>query len=731
MKNTLYLKTLVLILAAASSSFAFQADKAAEAARWEKQARNITIIRDDWGIAHVYGKTDADAVFGMEYAQAEDDFNRVETNFITSLGRLAEAEGEQRIYQDLRMKLFIDPAVLKTQYAASPAWLQKLMNAFADGLNFYLFKHPEVKPKVILRFEPWMALALTEGSVPLGGDIDKVNLGQLQAFYGKTPVSPEPPPGEEQPQEPGGSNGMAVAPANTAAHHALLLINPHTSFYFRSELQMVSEEGLNAYGAATWGQFFIYQGFNDRAGWMHTSSGVDAVDEYLETVEKKGDRYYYKYGNEERPLVASEITVPYKTASGMAEKKFTVYSTQHGPIVRELNGKWVSIRLMQEHVKALTQSYMRTKAKDYKSYWKTMELQANSSNNTIFADADGDIAYFHGNYIPKRDTSFDWTKPVDGSNPATDYHGLLSIEETPHLLNPKSGWLYNCNNWPWSAAGPSSPKKEDYPVYVESGGESARGLHAIRVLQDKKDFTLDSLIAAAYDSYLPWFEKPMPALIKAWDATPEGNPLKAKVAEQIGLLRQWDYRWGVTSIPTSLAVFWGDEARRRVGGGRRGGGGAAGDDAFASAPAEQLLQALAAASDKLAADFGSWKTPWGEINRFQRINDDIAPSFDDAGPSIPVGFTSSQWGSLASFGARAYPGTKKWYGTSGNSFVAVVEFGETVKAKAVTAGGESGNTASKHFSDEAKRYSTGALRDVYFYRSQLKGHTEREYHPGN
>jgi acyl-homoserine-lactone acylase len=733
MKNTLYLKPLVLIFAAVSSSFAFQADRAVEAARWEKQARNITIVRDDWGIAHIYGKTDADAVFGMEYTQAEDDFNRVETNYLNAMGRLAEAEGESRIYQDLRMKLFIDPTVLKTQYAASPAWLQKLMNAFADGLNFYLYKHPEVKPRVIQRFEPWMALSFTEGSI--GGDIEKVNLGQLQAFYGKAPASPQPPPGEDQPEEPGGSNGMAVAPANTAAHHALLLINPHTSFYFRSELQMVSDEGLNAYGAATWGQFFIYQGFNDRAGWMHTTSGVDAVDEYLETVvknvDKKGDRYYYKYGDELRPMVATEIAVPYKTASGMAEKKFTVYSTQHGPVVRESNGKWVSIRLMQEHVKALTQSYLRTKAKDYKSYWKTMELQANSSNNTIFADTDGDIAYFHGNYIPKRDTSFDWTRPVDGSNPATEYHGLLSIEETPHLLNPKSGWIYNSNNWPWSAAGPSSPKKEDYPVYVESGGESARGLHAVRVLQDRKDFTLDSLIAAAYDSYLPWFEKPIPALIKAWDATPEGNPLKAKVAEQIGVLRKWGFRWGVTSVATSLAVFWGDEARRRVGGGRRGGSGASGDDAFASAPAEQLLQALAAASDKLAADFGTWKTPWGDINRFQRLNDDIAPSFDDAGPSIPVGFTSSQWGSLASFGARAYPGTKKWYGTSGNSFVAVVEFGDTVKAKAVTAGGESGNPASKHFNDEAKRYSTGELRDVYFYRSQLKGHTEREYHPGN
>ena len=723
MRN-LYLKQFVLILAAASAAFGFQSAKEAEAVRWKQDAAKVTIIRDDWGLAHIYGKTDADAVFGMEYAQAEDDFNRVETNYITSLGRLAEAEGEQRIYQDLRMKLFIDPAELKKSYAASPAWLQKLMDAFADGLNYYLYKHPEVKPRVIQRFEPWMALSLTEGSVPLGGDIDKVNLGQLAAFYGKAPMSQQP--AEEFEPEPGGSNGAAIAPANTVDHHALLLINPHTSFYFRSELQMVSDEGLDAYGAVTWGQFFIYQGFNDRAGWMHTSSGVDAVDEYLETVVKKGDGFYYKYGNEERPMVQTEIAVPYKTDAGMAEKKFTVYRTHHGPIVRELNGNWVAIRLMQEPIKALTQSYTRTKARDYKTYRQTMELKANSSNNTIFADADGDIAYFHGNFIPRRDTSFDWTRPVDGSNPATEWKGLLDVDETPHLLNPKSGWLYNSNNSPWSAAGPSSPKKEDYPVYVESGGESARGLHAVRVLENKKDFTLDSLIAAAYDSYLTWFEKPVPALVKAWDATPDSNPLKAKTAGQIAMLRKWDLRWGAESVPTSLAIFWADAARRVGGGGRRGGGGGAIEDA----PADQLLQALVAASDQLTRDFGTWKTPWGDINRFQRLNDDISPRFDDAGPSIPVGFPSATWGSLASFGARAYPGTKKWYGSSGNSFVAVVEFGKTVQAKAVTAGGENGNPASKHFNDEARRYATGDLREVYYYRPQLKGHTEREYHPG-
>jgi acyl-homoserine lactone acylase PvdQ len=715
------MKSLILVLAAASCSYAFQS---AEASRWEKEAKNVTIVRDDWGIAHVHGKTDADAVFGMIYAQAEDDFNRVETNYLNSLGRLAEAEGESKIYQDLRMRLFIDPVELKKEYAASPPWLQALMNAWADGLNFYLAKHPDVHPRVLKHFEPWMALSFTEGSI--GGDIEKVNLNQLQAFYGKAPVG-DAAEEEEVEAEPSGSNGAAVAPSNTRDHHALLLINPHTSFFFRSELQMTSDEGLNAYGAATWGQFFIYQGFNARTGWMHTSSGVDAVDEYLETVTQKGNAFFYKYGsNNEKPFIAGQVTVKYKTDRGMEEKLFMVFRTHHGPVVRELNGKWVSYRIMQEHIKALEQSYMRTKQKDYKSYRETMELKANSSNNTIFADADGDIAYFHGNYIPKRDTAYDWTKPVDGTTPATEWKGLLTVDETPHLLNPASGWLYNTNNWPWSAAGPSSPKREDYPKYVENGGESARGLHAIRVLENKKDFTLDSLIAAAFDSYLTWFEKPMPALITAWDATPDSS-LKSKTADQIAILRKWDLRWAADSIPTSLAIFWGEDLRRRTSGGGRGRGGASPEDASS----QQMLESLSAASEKLTADFGTWKTPWGDINRFQRLTGDIVQPFNDASPSIPVPFTSATYGSLASFGARAYPGTKKWYGTSGNSFVAVVEFGDRVRAKAVTAGGESGHPTSKHFNDEASRYATGALRDVYFYPDQLKGHTEREYHPGN
>ena len=703
-----------------------------EGARWRAEAARVRIVRDDWGIAHVHGKTDADAVFGMVYAQCEDDFNRVETNYLNSLGRLAEAEGEAKIWQDLRQQLFVDPVVLRAQYAGSPAWLKALMDAWADGWNFFLATHKDVKARVLQRVEPWMALSFTEGSI--GGDIERVDLKKLEAFYSATPVArtvSELEHGALSDQgdgEPRGSNGIAIGPANTVGKHALLLINPHTSFFFRSELQMTSDEGLDAYGAVTWGQIFVYQGFNARAGWMHTSSGVDAVDEYLEAVSADGRTY--RYGGEVRPVVSRKIVLGYRKADGSrGERTVVARFTSHGPVVREDGGKWVSIQLMNKPVEALEQSFGRTKARTYAEYAKTMELKANSSNNTIFADADGDIAYWHGNFIPKRDVRFDFTKPVDGADPATDWHGLMTVAETPHLLNPASGYLFNVNNAPWAGAGVSSLRKAAFPAYVESGTESARGLHAIRVLDGRKDFTVERLRLAAYDSYLPWFAETLPALFRAWDGVSGGTAYEG-VRQQVAVLRGWDDRWGVESVPTSLAVYWGEEVRRQCGAAARTAGLPVEEYVATKAAPEVLLKALAAASDRLVADFGSWQTKWGEINRFQRLTGDIVQPFSDAGASVPVGFTSSLWGSLASFGARPYPGTKKWYGTSGNSFVAIVEFGDKVRARAVTAGGESGHPGSKHFDDEAGRYAVEDLREVYFYPEQLVGHTERVYRPG-
>ena len=739
------MKKLIVLVALTLSACSTQpattpAADSPELSAWKTRAEGVTIIRDDWGVPHIYAKTDADVVFGLMYAQAEDDFNRVETKFINSQGRLAEAEGEAEIWRDLRMKLFIDPADMKAQYAKAEPWLKALMDGWADGLNFYLATHPDVKPRVIAKFEPWMALSFSEGSI--GGDIERVNLRELEAFYGQpaavtTTARSEPEAAADQwsprPAEPTGSNGIAIAGANTASGKAMLLINPHTSFFFREEAQMVSEEGLNAYGALTWGQFFIYQGFNDKAGWMHTSSSVDNIDEYLETITKQPDgSYTYRVGSEDKPLTAKKIVIPYKSANGLTQKEFTTYRTHRGPIVKQADGKWVSMRLMEEPLKALAQSYLRTKARNLADYKKVMEAHTNSSNNTLYADADGNIAYLHSNFIPKRDAKFDFTKPVDGSNPATEWNGVLTFDETPNVVNPKNGWVYNTNNYPFSAAGPGhSPSQKAYPAYVDAGSENPRGVHAIKVLSGKKGLTLDTLITeVAYDSYQPEFEIQIPLLLKAHAAAAPSNPLKAKTADAIAVLKDWDYRWSAASVPQSVATFYGEDLWQRVAADARKANVSVYEYMQSRATAQQRLESLAAAIDKLAADFGKWQTPWGDINRFQRNDGAIVQKFDDGKASTPVHFASARWGSLASFGARAYPGTKKWYGTSGNSFVAVVEFGDQVKAKAVTAGGLNSVPGSKHFADQADRYATGNLRDVYFYREQLKGHTEREYKPG-
>lgn len=697
--------------------------------RQKAEAAAVTITRDDWGIAHVHGRTDRQAVFGMAYAQAEDDFNRVETNYIEAMGRSAEAEGPSAIWRDLRMKLIVDPVELKADYARSPGWLKALMEGWADGLNYYLATHPEVKPKVIRHFEPWMALSFSEGSI--GPDIERADLDGLKAFYGARQLAWSRPAPDGRYVEPTGSNGFAIAPSHTKDGHALLLINPHTSFFFRSELQMSSDEGLDAYGAVTWGQFFIYQGFNRHVGWMHTSTGADVVDEFAETIVKRGGRLFYRYGADLRPVRERTIVVPYRDADGrLSRRVFTAYFTHHGPIIRAEGGKWIAMALMNRPLPALEQSWLRTKARDYASYMKVAELKANSSNNTLFADDKGEVAYLHPQFIPRRDDRFDYTKPVDGSNPATDWHGLTPLAQAPHVLNPTNGWIFNTNDEPWNAAGPDSPRKADYPRYMDQFGENPRGVHAARVLSKRKDFTLKTLIQAAFDPDLPAFDQLIPALTAAFAATPDGDPLKARVKDEVAALAAWDRRWSAASTETSLAVFWGDALWAKAAPAARREGVDVYDYMARRMSRQDLLQALADASDRLTSDFGSWKTPWGEINRFQRLDDSITPHFDDAKPSIPVPFTSAQWGSLASFGAQRYPNTRRYYGSRGNSFVAVVEFGPRVRAFAVTAGGESGHPGDRHFDDQASRYASGDLREVYFWPDQLKGHLERAYHPG-
>ncbi|GHA74596.1 penicillin amidase [Pontibacter akesuensis] len=709
-----------------------QQDKATsstEVSEWKAQADRVTIIRDDFGVPHVYGKTDADAVFGLLYAQCEDDFNRVERNYLWATGRLAEVEGKEMLYSDLRAKLYMTEEEAKQQYEKSPEWLKALCEAYADGINYYLHTHPEVKPKLLTRFEPWMPLYFSEGSI--GGDIESISTKRIQAFYesDKSLGYNKYGHGLVQPAllaEPKGSNGFAIAGEKTASGDAMLLINPHTSFFFRGEVHAVSEEGLNAYGAVTWGQFFIYQGFNDKTGWMHTSAYADVIDEFEETIVKQDGKLFYKYGEELRPVETNEVTLAYKEGDEVKQKTFTTYRTHHGPITHKNGDKWVATALMWKPVDALIQSYTRTKKKNLEEFHEMMKMRTNSSNATVYADADGNIAYYHGNFFPVRDTSFDYSKPVDGSNPKTDWQGLHPLEETITVINPPNGWIQNCNSTPYTSAGPYSPKPENYPVYMAPSPENFRGIHAIRLLQKADDLTLDKLINLAYDPYLPAFEVLIPGLVKAYDSQKQNDP-KLKAAVEV--MRNWNYAVAENSVAMSLAHFYATNLLRN-GSAPEGLNLIERINYYATAaPEKERLEIFSQTIDQVEKDFGQWRTPWGEINRYQRLNGDIEQKFNDALPSLPVGMASGNWGALASFGARIYD-TKRLYGTSGNSFVAVVEFGDKVKAKTLLAGGQSGNPASPHFDDQAQRYANAEFKDVAYYREDVEKRAQRTYHPG-
>ena len=384
-----------------------------EITRWQQQAKRVTIIRDNWGIPHIYGKTDADCAFGLLYAQCEDDFKRVEGNYIDILGRSAEVHGEKNLYIDLYTRLLIDSAGAKRDYKNSPDWLKKLLQAYADGINYYLYKNPTIKPALLNRFEPWFQLMWTDGSIAAiksGG----LTIDELKNFYSGDPASTVLTKTIDN-EIATGSNGFALAPSRTASGNAILYINPHVTFYFRPEVHVISEEGLNAYGAVTWGQFFVYQGFNEHCGWMHTSGYSDVADLYAEKIIKKDGKFFYEYNKKELPLQQRVITLRYKEGDQIKTKTINTWYTQHGPIMGRRDGKWLSVKADNRSLNALIQSYQRTKANGFEAFKRNMALLSNGSNNTVFADDKGNIAYWHGNFIPRRDTAFDWNEPVDGN----------------------------------------------------------------------------------------------------------------------------------------------------------------------------------------------------------------------------------------------------------------------------------------------------------------------------
>lgn len=680
-----------------------------------KKAANVTIIRDEWGVPHVYGKTDADAVFGALYAQCEDNFEQVERNYIERLGRLSELEGKDYLLQDVQMRLLNDVAAAQAAYQKAPAPLKTLLQAFSDGIHFYLQTHPGVKPALLQRFEPWLPLLFADGafiSTKTGG----ITATDMRNLYGASL------PGVAAIAAPAGSNGFALSGTKTANGHTLLYINPHVHFYFRTELHLVSEEGLNVYGAVTWGQFFVFQGFNQHCGWMHTSTATDVADVYAEQVTTEGGADTYLYDGQQLPVEKQTLLLRYRDGDEQKQTSIPVYRTHHGPVLGRRAAKWLSLKKDHRPLDALIQSWQRTRANSLAEFTSSLNIRANATTNTLYADAAGNIAYWHGNGVPRRPASVNSFEPLDGSTSATEWQGMHSLADLVHYLNPPSGFLQNCNSSPYTAAGRMPSQKR--PAYLAPEGENFRSLYALRRLSEGHDWTTASLTRLGYDTYLPMFDTLLPPLMRSL----QSFSLSPQLAEAADSLQHWNRRSSSGSVATTVAVFWAYAllAQQRSN---------TAPDADDVAAVSQLVQQTSGSKmtallndvlNGLEQMHGTWKVPWGEINRFQRpaANGD----FDDGAPSVASPLASATLGALPSF--EAVWKNKRQYGFAGNSFVAVVEFGPRIRAWAVATGGQSSHATSPYFNNQTERFLKGELRPVYFYREEVEQHAKRRYFPG-
>ena len=701
--------------------------------RWKQEAQRVNIIRDSWGVPHIYGKTDADAVFGLLYSECEENFKKVEENNLEMLGRLAEVYGRQQVYNDLQMRLIYDTVKAISDYKNSPAWLHKLCDAAADGVNYYLYKHPEVKPAVLQYFQPWYTLLRTNGSISAtqnGG----ITLHDMKELYpADNTVSYLDKNIRTNDQDPTGSNGFAVSPFKTLSGNAILYINPHVTFYYRTEVQMVSDEGLDTYGAVTWGTFFVFQGFNQYCGWMHTSGETDVADLFKETVIKKGNSLFTKYDDKLIAVKTRQVVIAYKKDNEIRQEKFTTYYTIHGPVMGSRNGQWLSLRENNRSMKALIQSWLRTKTKGFADFKKVMDLRSNTSDNTVFADNKGNIAYWHGNYIPRRNKKFDYSQPVDGSTSSSDWKGIYALDSIVHVYNPATGFIQNCNSTPFTVSGKSSPRKEDYPLYMAPDGENFRALNALSLLSDASDITIDKMIHnIGYNHHLAAFDVIIPALLKDYDELSASDTLKTKLQPAVDLLRAWDKNSSDTSVATTIAIELGYRIVQKIPApvSRFNRTDAVGQlrQTMSTLSPQEIIIVLDLTLKDLATRFNTWKIAWGQVNRYQRPADGI---FDDAKPSLPVGLASSLFGSIPSFASSRFTNTDRRYGVAGNSFVACVEFGKKIKAKSIVTGGQSFDPSSKHYTNQAQMFIDGNFKDIFFYKEDVLKHVERTYHPGD
>jgi len=693
-------------------------------------ADDVTIYRDAFGVPHVHGKTDAATAFGFAYAQAEDNFWQIENNFVRAIGRAAELDGEDMLQSDWLNRALQTESLSILEYEQSDEHIRGILDGFASGLNHFLRSRPDTEPRFFDHFEPWYPLALIRylyyqrGFLRSAGvyskDFDeamRVSSNELLSIGDNIDTDTDAaaleessPSGDLYPRTEQGSNSWAVSPSRSASGNALLFINPHLPFFGPSQVyegHVISDEGWNFSGYSRLGFPMPYVGFNEHLGWASTDNGADQADAYAEVFDHPDDPLAYRYGDEYRTAETWEEYILVRNGTRLDTLTFQMQKTHHGPVVAMNGAQPVTVRMAKfEEPGWLAQWYAMSRSDNLESFKEAVSALDMLFGNYLYADREGNIYYVYNGAVPRRSEAFNWRGINDGSNPETEWQGYHSIDELPQVLNPSSGWIQNCNGTPFLSTSDGNPIRSNFPSYMVREGDNARSRAARRILSSNDSFTYNAWSKLAYSTFSVRADEEIPGLVDAWQALQQVEPRRAaSIREAVEVLRDWDRVSTVESVEMTLFVLAAEQGSLSPSG-------------------------LQRAISRLENDWGTWHVPWGDINRLQRAQSNGDGLSDDL-PSLAVAGVPSWAGAMFTFWSSSPPGQKRRYGTGGNSYVAVVEFGASVRAKSLHPFGASADPTSPFHFNQAEIYASGNFKEAWLTLEDVKANASRAYRPGD
>ena len=677
-----------------------------------------TLYRDQWGVPHVYGPTDAAVTYGFMYAQAQDNFWQIEDSMIQSLGRHAEVIGEAGLASDYLNRALQVVALAKAELKTMPVATRRLLVAAAAALNQYL-ADTNTKPRLISRFEPWHFLAHSRFSVYQLFIFNRSGISneEISAYVGDRLSSVHFTNGSRaiatlsavaDAQQHAGSNSWAIAPARSQSGNALLFINPHQPFFGPGqwyEGHVHSDEGLHFSGAGFYGSALPTIGHNEHLGWTHTVNKPDIIDVYRLQLDHSTTPPTYQHGDQQRTVTQWQDAIKVKTEQRLESRKFSFSRSHHGPIVAVRNGAALAVRMARfEDGGQLQQRYRMLRATNLDEFKAALGTLASPMFNTMYADRSGNIYYAYYGAVPRRDATIDWSGTVDGHNPATDWLGYHSLAELPTLTNPASGYLQNCNATPFLATGGNDNlNPEHYPAYMVSEQDNNRSRRSRILLSGDNSISWKELQTITWDTQVAEADRLLPVLFQEVAARGLTGERGQAVESAVRTLKRWNRTATVRSEATTLYFFW-RLAEREFN-------------------VTDPVAALEFAIDYMTKTWGSTRVAWGSVNRLQRAHTSGLQGFDDAATSFPIaGGPGNPFGTIFNFYARPKPGESRMYGVAGHSYVSIVEFDSAPHTESITVFGASSDPQSPHYTDQSALYAKRQYKKAWFDRKDVRKH---------